>query len=76
MVLSIPLITVLLNLYDMGEKESIHNHQTVFNLPLLSSFYYYKGIYGVACWIGTAKIGVKNCHQQRLQLKILPRQQV
>lgn len=59
---------------------SIHNHQTGFNLPLSSSFYYYEDTYGVACWIGIVKIGMKNCHhhchQWRLQLKIMPRQQV
>lgn len=46
---------------------SIHNHQTGFNLPLSSSFYYYKDTYRVACWIGIAKTGMKNghhhCHQ-------------
>lgn len=54
-------------------------HQTGFNLPLLSSFYYDKGIYRVAGEI-TAEIGINNCHhhghQQRLRLKILPGQQV
>lgn len=55
-------------------------HQAGFNFPFLSSFYYFEGIYGVIYSNATAKIGIKNCHhhchQQRLQLKILPGQQV
>lgn len=55
-------------------------HQAGFNLPFLGSFYYYEGIYGVIYQNASAEIGIKNCHhhcpQQRLQLKILPGQQV